>query len=221
MTDGALKAVIFDMDGVLVDSEPVHFESTVQVMAEFGCHFSKADNRQFIGSTDRVMFETLCKRHDLREPIEALIARRKACYLDLIRNGRLVWRDGIRELIHELGDRGHKLGLASSGLRRIIEYTLARGEIRHRFSAVVSADDIPTPKPSPEIYLEAARLIGVDPCACVAIEDTDVGVLAAKNAGMYTIAFPTETTAAMDFSHADVTTRTAAEIRAALRLPRL
>ena len=216
MKRSRFRAVVFDMDGVLVDSEPVHFESTVRVMGEYGCAFTEADNREFIGSTDRVMFGVLCARHQLSEPIEELIERRKAHYLDLIQNGRLVWREGIRELVHELAVLDHKLAVASSGLRRIIEYTLARGEIAHHFHAVVSADDIPAPKPSPEIYLEAAKLIGIHPALCAAIEDTDVGVRAAKNAGMFVIAFPTTTTASMDFSPADATARSSQEIRAIL-----
>jgi HAD superfamily hydrolase (TIGR01509 family) len=201
------------MDGVLVDSEPVHFESTVQVVAKFDLPFTEADNRRFIGSTDRVMFNTLIAQHGLTEPIENLIEIRKAIYLDLIQNGALVWREGIRELVGELAERQHTLAVASSGLKRIIEYTLNRGEIRHHFGAVVSADDVPAPKPSPEIYLEAAKRIGVDPVHCAAIEDTDVGVRAAKNAGMFAIAFPTVTTATMNFDPADARGRSAAEIR--------
>lgn len=213
MPDNRFRAVIFDMDGVLVDSEPVHFESTVRVMAKFDLPFTDADNRRFIGSTDRVMFNTLIAQHSLTDPIENLIEMRKAIYLELIQNGTLVWREGIRDLVAELAERQHTLAVASSGLKRIIEYTLKRGEIRHHFGAVVSADDIPAPKPSPEIYLEAAKLIGVDPALCAAIEDTDVGVRAAKNAGMFAIAFPTVTTSAMNFDPADAMAGSASEIR--------
>lgn len=213
MTVNRFKAVVFDMDGVLVDSEPVHFESTVRVMRRFGLPFTDADNRRFIGSTDRVMFDVLKSTHALENPIEELIEMRKAIYLDLIQNGALVWRDGIRDLVRELAESGHSLAVASSGLKRIIEYTLNRGEIRDHFLAVVSADDIPAPKPSPAIYLEAARRIGIDPAQCAAIEDTDVGVRAAKNAGMFVIAFPTSTTASMNFDPADVVAGSASAIR--------
>jgi HAD superfamily hydrolase (TIGR01509 family) len=216
MTENRFKAVIFDMDGVLVDSEPVHFESTVRVMGRFGLPFTDADNRRFIGSTDRVMFDVLKRMHGLDNPIDDLIEMRKAVYLELIQNGALVWREGIRDLIAELAGRQHTLAVASSGLKRIIEYTLNRGEIRDHFQAVVSADDIPAPKPSPEIYLEAARRIGIDPAHCAAVEDTDVGVRAAKNAGMYVIAFPTVTTDSMNFEPADVIAKSSQEIRVSL-----
>lgn len=213
MAANRFRAVIFDMDGVLVDSEPVHFESTVRVMAEFGLPFTDADNRHFIGSTDRVMFNSLIAQHGLTDSIDKLIERRKAIYLESIQNGALVWREGIRDLVAELASRQHTLAVASSGLKQIIEYTLDRGAIRQLFGAVVSADDIPVPKPSPEIYLEAARRIGVDPALCAAIEDTDVGVRAAKNAGMFAIAFPTATTASMNFDPADAMAGSATQIR--------
>lgn len=216
MKKNRFRAVIFDMDGVLVDSEPVHFESTVRVMDRFGLPFTEADNQRFIGSTDRVMFNTLADEHGLTAPIAELIELRKAVYLELIQNGALVWRDGIRDLVRELAGTGHTLAVASSGLKRIIEYTLRRGEIREHFGAVVSADDIPAPKPSPEIYLEAARRIGIDPSECAAIEDTGVGVRAAKSAGMFAIAFPTATTASMNFDPADAMAESAAEIRKAI-----
>lgn len=213
MPDNRFCAVIFDMDGVLVDSESVHFESTVQVMAKFDLSFTQADNRRFIGSTDRVMFNALVAQHGLTDSIDTLIEMRKAIYLELIQNGALVWREGIRDLVAELAEREHTLAVASSGLKRIIEYTLNRGGIRHHFGSVVSADDIPAPKPSPEIYLEAAKRLGVDPASCAAVEDTDVGVRAAKNAGMFAIAFPTMTTAAMNFAPADAMAASAEDIR--------
>jgi HAD superfamily hydrolase (TIGR01509 family) len=207
------QAVIFDMDGVLVDSEPVHFASTQLLLARYGLPFTEKDNREFLGSTDRRMFEVLTQRHQLSTPILELIAERKEIYMGLIENGGLPWREGILTLIPELAQRVVHMGVASSGLRRIIEHTLERGGIRHHFGAVVSADDIPAPKPDPAIYLEAARRLGVPPQQCWAIEDTDVGVRAAKNAGMTVIAFPTETTALMDLSVADHRAGTTDDIR--------
>jgi len=210
------EAVIFDMDGVLVDSEPVHFESTVRLLkGQFGVGFTEEDNREFLGSTDRHMFEVLHVRHRLPVSIDELIRRRKEIYLGLVRDGA-PWRDGIRPLIADLSQMGYRLAVASSGLRRIIEHVLEVGAIRRHFDVVVSADDIPAPKPAPDIYLEAARRLKIAPPRCVAVEDTDVGVRAAKSAGMYAIAFPTKTTAGMDFGVADLVAEDAAVLRNAL-----
>ena len=196
-----------------MDSEPVHFESTQLLLARFGLPFTERDNREFLGSTDRRMFEVLIERHRMTTPMLDLIAQRKDIYMGLIENGGLPWREGILELIPDLAQQVPRLGVASSGLRRIIEHTLERGGIRHHFGAVVSADDIPAPKPDPAIYLEAAHRLGVSPRQCWAVEDTDVGVRAAKNAGMTVIAFPTPTTAQMDLSVADYRAGTTDDIR--------
>ena len=209
-----LKGVIFDMDGVLVDSEPVHLESTIRMMNDdFGITFTSDDNREFLGSTDRHMYETLKKRHDLSPSSDELIERRKAIYVDMLQSNGIPWRDGIRELVTDLAAQGLRIGLASSGLRRIIEMILETGNIRTHFGVVVTGDDVIAPKPAPDIYVEAIRQLGLAASSCAAIEDTDVGVRAAKNAGASAIAFPAASTMHMDFSHADVIVRSVGEIR--------
>ncbi len=211
------EAVVFDMDGVLIDSEPVHYESTrILFEDEFGIPFPESANTEFLGSTDRCMFETLKARHQLQPPLEEIISRRKALYMDLLERDGLPWRDGIRDLIADLSESGYRLGVATSGLTRIVEPTLKAGNIRHLFEVVVTGDDVPTPKPAPDIYLEAARRLAIDPARCVAIEDTDVGVRAAKAAGMTVIAFPNSTTRGMDFGPADVVTQKVEGIRTRL-----
>ncbi|HUU46776.1 MAG TPA: HAD-IA family hydrolase [Acidobacteriota bacterium] len=206
------EAVVFDMDGVLVDSEPVHYESTVRLMeGEFGLLFSEEANAEFLGSTDRHMWEVLKERHDLPWAVDRLITRRKEIYLDLLAAG-LPWRDGILELIAGLSGSGYRLAVASSALRRVIEYTLREGSLEERFEVVVSGEDVARPKPYPDIYIEAARQLGLPPDTCVAIEDTEFGVRAAKSAGMHVIAFPCMTTRSSDFSAADVRIDEASEI---------
>ena len=211
------EAVVFDMDGVLIDSEPVHYESTRLLFeGEFGIPFPESANTEFLGSTDRHMFEVLRARHHLTPSLEEIIARRKTLYMDLLTRNGLPWRDGIRDLIRDLAKSGYRLAVATSGLTRIVEPTLKTGQIRHLFEVVVTGDDIHAPKPAPDIYLEAARRLAIDPALCVAIEDTDVGVRAAKSAGMWVIAFPNSTTRDMDFGTADFVAGTSGEIRGRL-----
>src|SRR3972149_3951805 len=138
-----LEAVVFDMDGVLIDSEPVHYESTrILFEDEFGIPFPESANTEFLGSTDRHMFETLRARHQLDPPLEEIISRRKALYMELLDRDGLPWRNGIRELIFDLSKSGYRLAVATSGLTRIVEPTLTTGQIRHLFEVVVTGDDI-------------------------------------------------------------------------------
>ena len=199
-----IEAVVFDMDGVIIDSEPVHYESTrLLFQDELGVTLRESVNNEFLGSTDRHMFEVLRERYGLSPTVDELIARRKVIYMKLLDEQGLPWRDGVLDLIADLASANYRLAVASSGLKHIIEHTLVTGAMRDLFEAVVSGDEITNPKPAPDIYLEAARRLSIDPALCAAIEDTDVGVRAAKAAGMFTIAFPCPTTKDMDFGPAD------------------
>jgi len=206
------EAVVFDMDGVLIDSEPVHYDSTRLLFEELGTRLNETVNNEFLGSTDRHMFEVLRERYGLETTVDELIERRKVIYMEILERDGLPWRDGVLELVAGLASSGYRLAVASSGLKRIIVHTLEDGGIDHYFEAVVSGDEISKPKPAPDIYLEAARRLAIEPSRCLAIEDTDVGVRAAKAAGMFVIAFPNSTTAAMDFGPADAIAQTTREI---------
>lgn len=208
-----IEAVVFDMDGVLIDSEPVHYESTrLLFQDELGVILRESVNNEFLGSTDRHMFEVLRARYELSPTVDELIERRKAIYMNILRDQGLPWRDGVRDLITDLAFSNYRLAVASSGLKHIIEHTLKAGGIDHFFEVVVSGDEITRPKPAPDIYLEAARRLRIDPARCAAIEDTDVGVRAAKAAGMFTIAFPCPTTVGMNFDPADAIVNEPSEV---------
>ncbi|MBD3297467.1 MAG: HAD-IA family hydrolase [candidate division Zixibacteria bacterium] len=200
----SFEGVIFDMDGVLVDSEPVHLESTIRMMREsFGIDFTAEDNQEFLGSTDRHMYETLKRRHNLAPSRDELIERRKAIYVEMLQSEGIPWRNGILDLVTTLRQQRIRVGMASSGLRWVIEMILKTGGVRDLLEVVVTGDDVITPKPAPDIYAEAIRQLGLPASSCAAIEDTDVGVSAANAAGAFTIAFPAPSTEHMDFSHAN------------------
>ena len=207
-------AVVFDMDGVLIDSEPVHYESTVRLFSDqLGMTLKESVNNEFLGSTDRHMFEVLKERYNLEPSVEELVSRRKAIYMAIVEKDGLPWRPGIRELIAALATSGYRLAVASSGLRRIVEHTLTEGNISHHFETVVTGDDIRNPKPAPDIYLKAAQQLDLPPEQCVAIEDSNFGVRAAHAAGMHVIASPCSSTVGMDFSSADLILESAREIQ--------
>jgi beta-phosphoglucomutase-like phosphatase (HAD superfamily) len=157
----AVDAVIFDMDGVLVDSEPLHTRALTLVLGEYGLAWDDGESRDFIGVTDVETFTALKARHGLP------------------------------------GDPR-----ASSSRPPLIAATLEAIGVETLFEVVVSAAAVGRGKPAPDVFLEAARRLGVPPARCLVIEDSHNGVAAARAAGMRCVAIPCETTRHQDFGQA-------------------
>jgi HAD superfamily hydrolase (TIGR01509 family) len=206
-----IDAVIFDMDGVLVDSEPLALAAMRRVMARHGVEYTEADNDEFLGRTTIETCRTLRARHAL-EPHEAELAR---LYLDtilaLIREGPRP-QPGVPEVLGALRAGGRRLALASSAEPELIRaYTTALA-IDKLFEVAVSALEVPRGKPAPDVFLETARRLGVRPERCLVIEDSRNGLLAAKAAGMACAVVPCATTRHQDFGGADHRLETLAEL---------
>jgi HAD superfamily hydrolase (TIGR01509 family) len=170
-------ALLFDMDGLMVDSEPLWFEVEREFARARGGDFTPEMARECIG---RGLSNTLAVMRDSSDIIERFIAR----------VGDLQLKPGFLELFEEARARGVPRALASSSARRLVLATLERFGVRERFDAVVSGDDVTHPKPAPDIFLEAARRLGVAPAGCVVLEDSQSGVAAARAAGMAVVAVP-------------------------------
>jgi HAD superfamily hydrolase (TIGR01509 family) len=197
-----VDAVIFDMDGVLVDSEPLALEAMREVMARQGVTYTEADNDEFLGRTTIETCRALRARHAL-EPGEAELARQ---YLDamlaLIRE-RPRPQPGVPEVLRAVRADGHRLALASSAEPELIRaHTEALG-IGDLFEVAVSAVEMSRGKPAPDVFLETARRLGVPPARCLVVEDSRNGLLAAKAAGMTCAVVPCTTTRHQDFREAD------------------
>lgn len=179
----SVTAVIFDMDGVLVDSEPANFEALRRVLARYGRQYTEADNDEFIGLTDHDHFTRLRERYGLEPSVDELVQQWLDLALELI-PAQTVPMPGVDVVLAELLRRGYSLALASSAMRAVIEARLTALGVRPAFSAIVSADDVARGKPAPDIFLEAARRLDVPPPRCLVVEDSRNGVLAARAAGM-------------------------------------
>ncbi|MBI1736881.1 MAG: HAD family phosphatase [Candidatus Rokubacteria bacterium] len=195
-------AVIFDMDGVLVDSEPMHAETADEVLAEFGVTFGVEDSARYFGFTDAEMFADLVARHRLPVPVDELIGRRNALAIER------TWQDprpmdGVPDVLESLRRHRYRLALASSSAPEIIAATLDALAVRPLFDVVVSGVTVGRGKPAPDIFLETARQLGVAPAACLVVEDSRNGLLAAKAAGTACASVPCEATSGEDFSEAD------------------
>ena len=181
------EAVIFDMDGVIVDSEPLHEQSFIEVWDELGfgdnhgIHFP-----DFYGRSDRVVWEAFIEKHPPTRAIEELIGLREERLIGMLRDQEPLF-DGVTELIQRLA-KLYPLGLASGSIHRVIDEVLAMQNLRSYFKDVTSSEDVSEPKPSPEIFLLSAERLGVSPENCCVIEDTVNGIKASKAAGMTTVA---------------------------------
>ncbi len=196
-----MRAIIFDMDGVLLDSEPLHFEATRELLAEHGVSYAPADDENFYGCTDRDVFTALKARYGLaaaeRELAEDWIQRVVA-----LLPGRASPLAGVPEVLVQLRARGVRLALASSSAPAIVETTLAALRVSGFFEVRVSGHEVANGKPSPDIFVEASRRLGLDASECLVIEDSMNGLRAALAAGMRCVVVPCPSTAHQDFAGA-------------------
>ena len=184
-----IKAVIFDMDGVMIDSEPLWEKAERILMARRNIDYSPTYREKIVGLNQNDSAKLLRETFNLSETVKEIIAERIDILLTLYQK-ELELVKGILNLLEELTDKGLILALASSSPLRAINYVLDKFSLRKYFPKVVSGDDIQLGKPHPDIYLHTAKELGVKPEECVVIEDSINGVKSAKAAGMTCIAIP-------------------------------
>ncbi|MEZ4301375.1 MAG: HAD family phosphatase [Polyangiaceae bacterium] len=181
------SALLWDMDGLLVDSEPLWYLVERDFARRRGGDFTEEHARENIGkgirNTVRFMHELFGFEVDVDRDADELIADFMA------RTDELTLKPGATELLAKAG-RSRTMALASSSHRRLVEKTLAHFELRDRFDALVSGEDVKQPKPAPDIFLRAAELLGVPIAECVVLEDSVAGVTAGRAAGAIVIAVP-------------------------------
>jgi HAD superfamily hydrolase (TIGR01509 family) len=187
LTDG-LAAVLFDMDGLLVDTEPLWFETEIEVMGRLGAPWTKEDQKQLLGgSMPRTVSYLLGKATRPASP-EAVARWMTDGMLARAAAGRVAVMPGARELLAEVAAAGLPYALVTSSLRPLAEAVLAGTGLS--FPVTVTADDVPVTKPDPAPYLLAAKLLDVDPARCVALEDSPNGAASATAAGCLVVAAP-------------------------------
>ncbi len=184
----ALEAVIFDMDGVLVDSEPLHYAMTNAVLAPHGVAVEPDLYASLTGMGEAEFFELLVRRFALDAAPEQLLRQRLALCLERLASDPLPPTEGAAECLLALQLDGWRLALASSATRLQVDLVLARTGLRALFEVTVSIDDVDRGKPAPDLFVRAAEGLGVAPDACVVIEDAALGVTAAIAAGMLPVA---------------------------------
>jgi beta-phosphoglucomutase len=187
MPDSA--AVIFDMDGVLVDSYHAHYLSWLEIARPSGLTFTEAEFGATFGRTSREIIEHFWGKGRMGQAeIAAMDAAKEAAYREIV-----AWdfpaMPGAKETIAALHAAGFRLGIGSSGPPENVELVLDRLGIRPWIRAVVTGKDVTRGKPDPQVFLLAAERLGVRPPQCVVVEDAPVGIAAAHAAGMAAVGF--------------------------------
>jgi HAD superfamily hydrolase (TIGR01509 family) len=200
-----LRAVIFDMDGVLVDSEPYHHQAESRIFDALGITVPDDERRFFVGMSGRKMWEMIKDRHAPDMSMEELLGFDRAQRLVFFRSiGSIPPIPGVVRLMEGLRAHGLKIGLASSSIMELITLITGAAGIGKYFDILVSGEEVEHGKPAPDIFIRAATLLGVGARECVVIEDSENGVRAAKAAGIACVGFDNPGFRRQDLSMADL-----------------
>jgi HAD superfamily hydrolase (TIGR01509 family) len=209
-----MKAAIFDMDGVIVDSEPRHERAFLDILRQIGVGDGHGMRfSEYIGRADREIWTDFIAQHKPKETIEELLAMKRERVIEILRRERPVF-EGLPELVKKLAGR-YRLGVASGSERQVVEEVVSITNLRRFFAAVVTSADVARGKPAPDIFLRAAELLAVRPDDCWVIEDSKPGVAAGLAAGMRVIAI-TNTHPAEELKAATYVLSSYAEIKSLL-----
>ena len=184
------RALIFDMDGVLIDSEPLWHVAEIAGFAEAGLELTVEDCLLTTGLRIDATVSYWCERHPRLAPLRDLLVASILDRLVGLVNERGTRKPGVEEALAFARGRGLRLAVASSSPYRVIHAALGALLLDSAFEVVHSAEEERQGKPDPAVYLTAAAKLGVEPGRCVAVEDSPIGLLAAKAAGMKCIAVP-------------------------------
>lgn len=194
-----LKAVAFDLDGLMVNTEDVYIHVGSELCARRGKTFDDALRNHMMGQPATAALAAMIEWHSLDDVLEDLVVESDEVFWQQV-EGRLELMPGLVDLLDAIDLAGIPKAIATSGAREYAEELLTRIGLRSRFEMVITADDIHRGKPDPEIYLLAARRLGIEPAEMLVLEDSQNGCRAALAAGAYTVAVPSEHTQGHDYT---------------------
>jgi len=185
-----ISAIVFDMDGLLLDTEPIYKAAWQRAAGELGHDLDDRSYSRFTGRTTADCERELVRLFGTDFPMSRFRERWRELWRRSVETDGISTKTGLGALLEFVQDAALLSAVATSSDAHFAEFSLRRAGIAGRFDALVSGDQVARGKPAPDIYLEAARRLGRDPVECVALEDSDAGVLAARAAGMVTVCIP-------------------------------
>ncbi|OWY25899.1 HAD family phosphatase [Sphingobacteriales bacterium UPWRP_1] len=183
------QLLIFDLDGVLLNTEQLYMEMNLRYFTRLGFSVSEQEYHTFIGTSATNMWQYLKSKHQLPQPLHQLITDEKELKYQTLQQTTLTPSEGIVLLLERLANAGIPMAIASSGMRKNIDLILEKLQLSHFFDHIVSGEQVERGKPEPDIFLKAAAYFGTAPQHCTVIEDSENGVKAAKAAGMFCLGY--------------------------------
>lgn len=195
-----IEAVIFDLDGTMVDTEHLWMSVMTELSASYGVVQTEDIRRRMMGTTDALGLAIYKEAHGLDDSVEELTLKRRALVLEHVASVRP--NQGLFELLDLIDDLELKKAVATSSFTVFAQTILTSLDVKHRFDAVITGDEVTKSKPNPQIFLMAAERLQVQPARCVVLEDAENGIQAAAAAGMKSVAIPHIHSRSHDFTGA-------------------
>lgn len=186
----SFQAVVFDMDGLMIDTERVALECWIESARVMGWEVSRETCLTLVGLGERESRQALLDRMGGKFPLAEVSARGRERYLQRLRGEGVAVKPGLLELLDWLAGREVPVAVATSTQHALAMEKLALAGLRQRFQIVVCGDQVPRGKPAPDVYREAIARIDIDPARCIALEDSEIGLRAAHAAGLACIVVP-------------------------------
>lgn len=208
-----MKAVIFDMDGVIIDSESIHADMKIRTLTHFGIPCSMEDCVAYVGRSAKAFFGAFAKLADKEVSIQEMVDYKHQIYLEYIQDCNAIYPiEGVLDLLYNLHNNRIPVALASSADRKVINAVLTKFGLNDCFEYILSGAELPASKPNPAIYQLTAKALGFKPEECAVIEDATAGIIAAKDAGAYCIAYDNPNSGPQDLSRADMIVKSISDI---------
>lgn len=199
------KIVIFDMDGVIIDTEPIYMDIDRKIFKSLGAIITPEEQHSFVGIASNKKWTTVMGKCNTDLSLEELMFRGKEEKFQHLKTFESLQPiNGIELLLKSLKTLGVKVCMGSSSPRRTIELILSKLGFIKYFDFIVSGDEVDHGKPNPDIFLKSAKQFGIDPSRCIVVEDSANGVIAAKAGGMKCVGFKNESSGIQDLSKADL-----------------